>query len=350
MREQKIIFLALILVSMALLPLLVDTGLRAGDENVELQEAKNYFNEGKFSDAINLLERLVVTRTVSKQDYVEASEYLAVAYVSIGQDPRAEEVFVRVLEKSPDYKPADLWWPHKRLMAGYYRSVKKAGKSLNLGAQSPGIKTIAIIDFENNSIDDVEKYANLGGALSKILISDFSVLSNLKVVERERLQFLVDELELTVKEIGGKRVVDPASAPQLGKLLGVHSFIFGSFMKLGNTFRIDARLVKTETGEIFKTASVEGKPDKIIELAKELTLKITQDMDVAIGKVERKRLDKMGKYNIPIEAVALFGDAMSRANEEDYKNAVVKLEAALVLAPDFRKAQDMMTVIRPLTL
>ncbi len=320
------------------------------EQNIELQEAIQYFNNGQFKKAADLLERLVVTKTLSREDYVTASEYLAVTYVSNRQDEKAEAIFAQMIEKSPDYKPNDQWWPHKRLMAGYYRSLKKAGKSLTGSTPGPGIKTIAIIDFENNSIEDAEKYENLGRALSKILIGDLAVLSKLRVVERERIQFLIEELELTARKVDGKNIVDPENAPRLGKLLGAHSFVFGSFIRLGKTFRIDVRLVKTETGEIFKTASVEGKPDKIFELAKKLTLQITKNLDVAIQKVEREKLDVMGKDEIPIEAVALFGDAMSKANEEAYMDAFVKLEEALALAPNFQKAQDMMSVIRPLTL
>ncbi len=157
----------------------------------------------------------------------------------------------------------------------YLTALKKTGASLKIEPQGPGIQTIAIIDFENNSIDDAEKLNNFGRALAKIMISDFVVLSKLQVVERERLQFLLDELELTDKKVGGKQIMDPASAPRVGKFLGAQSFIFGSFIKLGKTFRIDARIVKTETGEVFKTASVEGKPQDILKLASELTLKIT---------------------------------------------------------------------------
>jgi len=197
-------------------------------------------------------------------------------------------------------------------------------------------------------VTDADKYNNLGGALSKILTSDFSVVSKLTVVERERIQFLLDELKLGEQTVGGQRVVNPSSAPQLGKFLGAHSFVFGSFIQLGKNFRIDARLVKTETGEIFKTASVEGKPDEIFELAKELTLKITKDLDIEIEKVEKKKLNELGKKEVPIEAVALFGDAMALANSEEYSGALIKLEEAIAIAPSFDKAQDMFSVIQPM--
>ncbi|MFQ6113986.1 MAG: CsgG/HfaB family protein [bacterium] len=320
------------------------------EKNEELEEAKRYFNDGHFKKAIELLERLVITKTLPSDAYREASEYLAVAYVSNNQDKKAKAIFSQMLYEDTNYKPSEQWWPHQRLMANYYKTRQKAGLSLKVTSQGPGIKTIAIIDFENNSIDDAEKYENLGKALSKILISDFAVLGNLQVVERERLQFLIDELKLTEKKVGGKGILDPQYAPQLGKLLGAHSFVFGSFIRFGKTFRMDVRLVKTETGEIFKTASVEGKPDKIFELAKQLTLKITKNLDVAIKKVERRRLDDLGKEEIPIEAVALYGDAMAKLNEEEYKDAFEKLEEALALAPNFQKAKEVITSIRPLVL
>ncbi len=319
-------------------------------QNLELDEAKKYFNEGEFEKSIDLLKRLVVTKTLSPPDYVEANEYLAVAYVSTNQDSEAEIIFSQVLKKMADYKPSDRWWPHQRLMASYYKTAQNAGQTLQVEPSGPGIQTVAIMDFENNSIDDAEKYTNLGNALSKILISDFGVVSSLRVVERERLQYLIQELELTDKKIGGKNVMDPQYAPRVGKLLGAHSFVFGSFIRFGDVFRMDARIVKTETGEIFKTASVEGKPDKIFEMAKKLTLDITKNLDIDIKKVEKEKLDDMGKDRIPIEALALFGDAMSKANQEDYKASAAKLEEALKIAPEFTKAKDMLAVVRPLAL
>jgi TolB-like protein len=303
----------------------------------------------EFDQAIPLLAELTSNQTLPLEPYIEASEYLAVAYVSTDQDAKADKVFGNVLQKDNSYRPSEWWWPHKRLMRSYYKTVSEM-KTLEI-QQSPGIPTIAVIDFSNNSVDEAEKYDNLGGGLAKILIGDLSVIDDLKVVERERIQYLLDELKLTNETIGGRAIVDPSSAPRLGRLLGAHSFVFGSFIRLGKNFRIDVRLVKTETGEIFKTASVEGKPDKVFDLMKELTEKITKDLEVVLGKDDRKRLDAIGgAHDVPIEAIALYGDAMASANDEDFKVARVKLEQALEIAPDFENANDLLAMITPLTM
>lgn len=319
-------------------------------QEAELNKAKEHFYNGEFDQAIDLLEEKLATNTLPNKAYQQAAEYLAVSYITKNQEDHAKAVFAKLLEQDASYKPNDYWWPHKKLMATYYSTVKEQGLSLGVPEKGPGIKTIAIIDFENNAIEDAEKYENLGRALSKILINDFFALSKLQVVERERLQYLLDELKLTDEKVGGKNIMDPSSAPRVGKLLGAHSFVFGSFIRLGDVFRLDARLVKTETGEIFKTASVEGEPDEIFELAKELTVEITQNLDVEIEKLDKEKLEKVGEQGVPIDALALFGDAMSDANQEDYNEAVLKLEEALALAPDFNRAQDMLDTLRPLTL
>ncbi len=318
--------------------------------DIGLDEAVSHFNNGRFQKAIDQLETLLVTEVLGKEDYLTANEYLAVAYLSKDNTEKVRAVFTRMLQKSPDYRPNDQWWPHQRLMSEYFKTLKAVGQSLKVSSEGSELKTIAIMDFENNSIDNAEKYENLGNALSKIIINDFSVISNLKVVERERLRFILDELELSAKKVGEQKVVDAASAPRLGKLLGAHSFVFGSFIQVGKTFRIDARLVQTETGEILKTFSVDGKPDNLFDLARELTLKITSDLDIAIGKADAKQLDKLGREEIPIEAVALFGDAMSKANQEQYQDALNSLQLALKQAPDFTKAQEMVNVLKPLAL
>jgi TolB-like protein len=315
--------------------------------NVELEEAKQYFNQANFDKAIVILERLIVTKTLPKEAYCEAGEYLALAYVSQNQTQRARQIFAELIKADRNYKLNEQWWPHQTLMNCYFQTLKELGISLQVEAPSPGIKTIAIIDFDNNSIDDVARYQNLGKAMAKILITDFSVLSGLRIVERERLQFLIDELKIQRSEINGQPVFDKAATSQAGKMLGAHSFVFGSFSRFGKIFRIDARLVKTETGEIFKTASVEGKPEKAFELAKKLTLAISQNLEVDIKKAEKEQLDQLGKEELPLEALALYSDAIAKANREEYKEAHKKLEQALALAPNFQKARDFMVVIRP---
>jgi hypothetical protein len=59
-------------------------------------------------------------------------------------------------------------------------------------------------------------------------------------------------------------VIDPTSAKRLGRLLGVDAIVSGSISDFGKSLRINARLISTETGEIFAVASSEVIKDEAV--------------------------------------------------------------------------------------
>ncbi len=85
------------------------------------------------------------------------------------------------------------------------------------------------------------------------------------LVERQRLKALMDEIGLSMTG-----AVDERTALRVGKLLGANHLILGSFMKFRNQVRVNARVVRTETGEITGTAKVTGNFEKIFELEERL--------------------------------------------------------------------------------
>ena len=209
-----------------------------------------------------------------------------------------------------------------------------------------GVKTIAVLDFDNNSIDDVEKLANLGKGLADMIITDLATLSKLKVVERERIQFVLDELALSDSTVKNKRLVDPEFAVRVGKLMGAQSVLIGSFMKFGKKLRVDVRMVKTETSEIFKTDFVDGSQDDIFDLSKKLAIKVTQNLDVALDKLEKDKLENKEVKEVPLEAMMAYSEALNLLDQERYTEARTLLDRALTIAPDFQMAQQKLTVLK----
>ena len=113
-------------------------------------------------------------------------------------------------------------------------------------AAGPG--TLAILYFDNEGNPELEP---LKVGLAQMLITDLKGTPGVTVVERSRLQEILDELEL-----GHAGVTDPDTAAKLGKLLGAEWMLLGSYFELLGTLRIDARLVKVETGEILHAHGV----------------------------------------------------------------------------------------------
>ena len=313
-------------------------------DNLELEKAKTLFRDGRIDEATALLERLVATSTLSQSDRVEALEVLAYCNVARQREDQVQNSFAQILQVDAAYEPRDNYLSHPAVMRAWLNARKQVVGNFAM-MPSGTIKTIAILDFDNNSLDEAEKLANLGKGLADILISDLGALTKLKVVERERVQFILDEIQRSEATVAGQKLADPEYAVRVGKLLGAQSMLIGSYMRLGNKLRLDTRLVKTETSEIIKTESVEGKPDEVLELSKRLALKISEDLEVAINKVEEENFERVRKEEIPLEAAMAYSEALNMLDQERYQDARKMLNKALSIAPAFRMARNKLALL-----
>lgn len=105
---------------------------------------------------------------------------------------------------------------------------------------------VAVLYFDNQGNPDLEP---LKVGLAQMLITDLQQAGDITVVERARIQAILDELEL-----GHNGMADPATAARIGKLLGAQWLVLGSYFDLMGTLRVDTRVVRVETGEIVHTA------------------------------------------------------------------------------------------------
>lgn len=109
-------------------------------------------------------------------------------------------------------------------------------------------RTIAVIEFADlrGCVTDFGRY------LAEVLITRLYQTKKFKVIERQLLNKLIAEQKLSLTGI-----IDPASARQLGKLLGVDAIASGTVTDLAQNLSVNARLIGTETGEIFAVASTD---------------------------------------------------------------------------------------------
>lgn len=107
-------------------------------------------------------------------------------------------------------------------------------------------KTIAVIEFS-----DLEgNVNNFGRFISEELITRLYQTKKFKVIERQLLNKVMAEHKLSMTGI-----IDAASAKELGRILGVDAICSGTITNLAQSLRVNARIIDTETGEIFAVAS-----------------------------------------------------------------------------------------------
>ncbi len=108
--------------------------------------------------------------------------------------------------------------------------------------------TIAVVEFT----DLQGNITNLGRYISEELITRLFQTKQFKVIERQLLNKVLTEQDLSLTGI-----IDPTSAKELEKILGVDAIASGTITDLAQSLRVNARLISTETGEIFAVASTE---------------------------------------------------------------------------------------------
>jgi TolB-like protein len=123
--------------------------------------------------------------------------------------------------------------------------------------------TLAVLYFENQGAPALDP---LKVGLAQMMISDLQGAGDTKLVERQRLQAILDELKL-----GHDGMVDPATAARVGKLLGADELLLGSYFELMGTLRMDARLVRVETGEVLHATGANDKTENFLLLEKQLS-------------------------------------------------------------------------------
>lgn len=107
---------------------------------------------------------------------------------------------------------------------------------------------VAVWDLENLSYDP-GMYPDMGAMLAGRIIEALGQHGDCRVVERQRLTAILEELNL-----GSSDLADEAVRLRIGRLSGARQMIFGGYQTAGDAVRIDLRLVDVETGRIVGTA------------------------------------------------------------------------------------------------
>ena len=111
--------------------------------------------------------------------------------------------------------------------------------------------------------------APLSKGLAQMLISDLAAVDTIRVVERERLQAVLDEQKLGEAGKGpGRSTAAPPRASASSSARA--TWCWGRYFDAMGAFRADARLVDVETGQIVKSIGANGKAEDFIGLEQTL--------------------------------------------------------------------------------
>ncbi len=195
-------------------------------------------------------------------------------------------------------------------------------------------KTIAVLYFENNSLAKREEMDPLRKGLADMFITEFSKIDQFKVVERSRLEQLIEEMKL-----GQSGMLDAQTAQQVGKLLGAQNLVFGSYMNMyDGKMRIDLRIVEVETGLTIKAEEATGKAKELYKLVSQLVVKIIKNLNVRVSKADVLRLSQV--ENKSFDAALYYAKGLEYEDAGDVANAKNMYSKALKENKNFNQAKQ----------
>ena len=261
--------------------------------------------------------------------------YLGIANEKLGKNETALRLFERYSSVPSDS-------PYRDLMEGRYQWLVREiareeiramiAREEEMGGEIDA-RVVAVLPLAYQGGN--ERYAPLGRGLSEMLTVDLATIRRIRVVERVRLQALLDELELAQSSY-----VDPSSAPRVGRLLGAGRLVGGAYNVLGDEeLRMDVALAELErqaTSPDFETRS--GALDDLFQLEKELVFRVIDRLGIELTPEEREAIETVPTRNL--QAFLAYSRGLLEQDRGNYAAAAEAFGRAHQLDPDFEEAAE----------
>ena len=316
-----------------------------------------------YRDDVSRLENIL---QINPQN-AEALRDLGVIAFRTGQYPRAKDLLKRAialnirdaktlfhygmaLEQENDtqgalaayitYTDYSVFSAYRRLLEGRYHALTKEliraqfktliTQELQLTDADAAPNTVAVFPLLYSG--GPAKYAALGKGLSELFITDLGQVASLRLVERIRVQELVDELQLS-----NSALIDTATAPRLGRLMKAGQIVAGSF----NVSPDDVLLLNVQSGSVQRGkpgASFARKDDlsKLFRLQKDAVFDLLGRLGIDITPAERDRIARNPTANV--QAFTLYSIGLEKEDVRDFLGARAYYQEAVALDKNFQLA------------
>lgn len=311
--------------------LLIIAGPPVAAQNPAFEAAAQAYQQADFDHAIEQFAALASDPSLDRTTRKEVYQYLGRSYVAKDMVDKARTVVTDLLELEPPLVELDPDIEPRPLMRIYYDVRKNMAGDYAVERADPGIRTIAIMDFTNSSVTNKNDYDPLQQGLATIMIHNLNGATDLKVVERERLQWLIEEHDLQRRA----DVVDQQTAVRAGRLLGAHAVLFGGFIVNRRQMWINARLVDVETGEILLTQQVRSRSDDFFEAMEKLTLQVAQSINADLKEADLGSR----KETKSLDAQMSYWEGLGLLDRGDYRAAYEKFLESMDYDPAFTRAR-----------
>jgi TolB-like protein len=203
---------------------------------------------------------------------------------------------------------------------------------------------IAVLPFENAGSygKDREDFDALRRGIAGMLISELRQTGSVRLVDREQIQKLIDQQGSETADR-----VDVGTAAKIGKQVGARYVIAGTFVDVYGDFRVDARIIDAETGEILKVVRSDPKLGDRKQMFKIIQSVAERIADAAkLPPAPAAQAQAARARNVPTEALALYSRALLYQDRGDKQRAIEYYTKAVSAFPDYAEAKEGLRELR----
>jgi tetratricopeptide (TPR) repeat protein len=199
-----------------------------------------------------------------------------------------------------------------------------------LGAVAGSPTTIAVMPLRFSGVDSSLRPLERG--VAELLTTDLARSPKLTVLERARIQAVVDELALQ-----GSGRTDPATNVRAGRLLRAGRLVQGSILQLdGSQLRVDAAVVDVPTTQVRGVAQGSDQMEQLFALEKRIALELFDQLGVTLTVAERNAIEQRPTRSLA--AFLAYSRGLTAEDEGRYDEASRFYRDAMRLDPGFDAA------------
>ncbi|MFZ5766984.1 MAG: CsgG/HfaB family protein [Thermodesulfobacteriota bacterium] len=192
--------------------------------------------------------------------------------------------------------------------------------------------TLAVLYFHNKT--GRPEFEPWQKGLTVMLSIDLAKLKQLQVLERARLQALVEELGLGVSGL-----VDTTTAPRVGRFVRAHYLVGGEFgQDASSAMTIFSNLLDVSKESVLTSTDAKGMVEELFKMEKKLLFAIIKALGIEVTPEQEAELRKpiSEDYNA---LFALF-QAIDLSDRGEYGKAAEQYRSALALDPSLPLAAE----------
>ena len=306
---------------------------RPTDSRAALQLARAYYAAARWADA----QRAARQAIAANPRNAEAQAYLGLTYEELTQFDSARAVYTRLLSSRPS-PSRDV----QKLLRGrltlltrrelQYSARQAIARESLLTTTPPDPNTVAVMPFRYVGRDSSLRPLERG--LAALVVTDLSRVKRLRLVERERLQVLLDEMK--VSQSGQ---ADAATSARSGRLVGAGQMVQGQFQEVPTQqIRIDATVVRATDAQVAATGSGSDRLQSLFDIEKAIVFQLLTRMGITLTPAERQQISERPTRDL--QAFLLYSRGLEAQDRGDFGAASQAFQAAARQDPSFQQASQ----------